>query len=233
MNVAIIVAAGRGTRVAAGDPGGTRKQFRELAGRPVLVHTLRRFDEAAEIGETIAVVPGSEVDYALAAAREHGVGKLARVVAGGASRTESVWLGLQTVAASARIVAVHDGVRPFVTAAEIDATVRAAAEDGAAILAAPVIDTLKEVEGGRVTATPARERLWRALTPQCFRAELLRRAYAEAVAAGLEATDCSALVERLGAAVRVVEGDPRNIKLTFPEDFARAEIFMQRLEARG
>ncbi|HEY9282177.1 MAG TPA: 2-C-methyl-D-erythritol 4-phosphate cytidylyltransferase, partial [Pyrinomonadaceae bacterium] len=90
-----------------------------------------------------------------------------------------------------------------------------------------------EVEGGRVTATPARERLWRALTPQCFRAELLRRAYAEAVAAGLEATDCSALVERLGVAVRVVEGDPRNIKLTFPEDFARAEIFMQRLEARG
>lgn len=228
MNVAIIVAAGRGTRVAAGDGdvGGTRKQFRELAGLPVIVHTLRRFDEAGEIAATIAVVPDSEVDSTLALARAHGLRKLARVVAGGASRTETVWRGLRAVDPSAEVVAVHDGVRPLVTAAEIDAAVRAAAEDGAAILATPVTDTVKDVEGGLVTGTLARGRLWRALTPQCFRAELLRRAYAEAVSAGLEATDDSALVERLGVAVRVVEGDPRNIKLTFPEDFARAELLL-------
>lgn len=230
MNVAIIVAAGQGTRAAAGGASAARKQFRELAGVPVLVHTLRRFEEAEEIGETIAVVPASEVDGTLALARAHGIVKLARAVAGGASRTESVWLGLRTVESSAEIVAVHDGVRPFVTAAEIDATVRAAASTGAAVLVAPVTDTVKDVEGGRITRTLPRERLWRALTPQCFRLELLRRAYAEA--AGLEATDCSALVERLGVEVRAVEGDPRNIKITQPEDFALAELLLREF-ARG
>ena len=226
MNVAIIVAAGRGTRVAAGDAGATPKQFRELAGLPVIVHTLRRFDEATEIGATIAVVPASDVDNTLALARAHDIKKLARAVAGGASRTESVWRGLQMIDASAGIVAVHDGVRPFVTAAEIDATVRAAAAGGAAVLVAPVIDTVKEVEGARVTRTLPRERLRRALTPQCFRLDLLRRAYEHAVSARLEASDCSALVERLGVEVRAVEGDPRNIKLTRPEDFALAEILL-------
>ena len=233
MNVAIIVAAGRGTRVAAGDAGATRKQFRELAGLPVIVHTLRRFDEAEEIGATIAVVPESEVEGTLALARAHGIRKLARAVAGGASRTESVWRGLQTVDARAGVVAVHDGVRPFVTAAEIDATVRAAALAGAAVLVAPVTDTVKEVEGARVTRTLPRERLRRALTPQCFRLDVLRRAYEQAVSAGLEASDCSALVERLGVEVRAVEGDPRNIKITQPEDFALAEILMRRSEVRG
>jgi len=226
MNVAIIVAAGQGTRAAAGDTVAARKQFRELAGVPVLVHTLRRFDEADEIGATIAVVPESEVDNTLALARAHGIGKLARAVAGGASRTESVWLGLQAVDTSAEIVAVHDGVRPFVAASEIDATVRAAASTGAAVLVAPVTDTVKEIEGGRVMRTLARERLRRALTPQCFRLDVLRRAYAGAVSARLEATDDSALVERLGVEVLAVEGDARNIKLTRPEDFALAEIML-------
>ena len=225
MNVAIIVAAGLGSRAAA-IGGAARKQFRELAGLPVIVHTLLRFEEAAEIGETIAVVPEAEIERTLALARAHGIGKLARAVAGGASRAESVRLGLGAVQTSAEIVAVHDGVRPFVTAAEIDATVRAASATGAAVLVAPVIDTIKEVEGGRITGTRERGRLRRALTPQCFRLELLRRAYAEAAAAGLEATDDSALVERLGVEVRAVEGDPRNIKLTRPEDFALAEILL-------
>ena len=232
MNVAIIVAAGRGTRVAAGDAGATRKQFRELAGLPVIVHTLRRFEEAAEIGATIAVVPEAEVENTLALARAHGIGKLARAVAGGASRTESVWRGLQAVDARAEVVAVHDGVRPFVTAAEIDATVRAAADGGAAVLVAPVTDTVKEVEGARITRTLPRERLRRALTPQCFRLDVLRRAYEHAVSARLEASDCSALVERLGVEVRAVEGDPRNIKITQPEDFALAELLLREF-ARG
>jgi 2-C-methyl-D-erythritol 4-phosphate cytidylyltransferase len=233
MNVAIIVAAGQGTRAAASGAAGARKQFRELCGVPVLVHTLRRFEESAEIGATVAVVPEHEVDSALALARAHGIAKLARAVAGGKSRTESVWLGLRAVDPAAEIVAVHDGVRPFVTAAEIDATVRAAAATGAAVLVAPLNDTVKEVEGGRITRTLPRERLRRALTPQCFRLDVLRRACEHAAAARLEATDCSALVERLGVEVSAVEGDPRNIKLTRPEDFALAEILMQRLEVRG
>lgn len=227
MNVAIIVAAGQGTRAAAGVTAAPRKQFRELAGLPVLVHTLRRFEESREVGGTIAVVPASEVDHTLALARTHGIGKLTRAVAGGASRTESVWLGLQTVDPSAEIVAVHDGVRPFVMAAEIDATVRAAASAGAAVLVAPVTDTVKEIEGGRIKRSLAREQLRRALTPQCFRLDVLRRAYEHAVSARLEATDCSALVERLGVEVRAVEGGSLNIKLTRPEDFALAEILLQ------
>src|SRR5438874_1707106 len=101
---------------------------------------------------------------------------------------------------------------------------------GAAILAVPATDTIKEAEGGRVLRTLERARLWRAQTPQCFRLELLRRAYESASASGLDATDCSALVERLGAAVSIVEGGAHNIKVTTPQDFALAEIFLK--EAR-
>ena len=123
MNVAIIVAAGRGERAGAGG----RKQFRTLAGEPVLVHTLRRFEECETILGTVAVVPAEEVGSFEATARARGLKKLARVVAGGATRAESVWRGLETLdAARARVVAVHDGVRPFVAPSEIDATVRAA-----------------------------------------------------------------------------------------------------------
>lgn len=224
MNVAIIVAAGRGVRAGAG----RAKQFRELAGVPVVVHALRRFEECRSVGEVVAVVPGAEAaDFAELAAR-HGLGKLARVVAGGETRTESVWRGLQAVdAATAGVVAIHDGVRPFVTPAEIDATVRAAEATGAAVLVAPVTDTIKEVGGGLIKSTPARENLRRALTPQCFRYDLLRRAYERALAAGLDATDDSALVELLGVAVAAVEGDARNLKLTRPEDFALAEILLR------
>lgn len=229
MNVAIIVAAGRGVRAGAG----RAKQFRELAGVPVVVHTLRRFEECESVGEVVAVVPGAEVSELARLAARHDLGKLARVVAGGATRTESVWRGLQAVSAeTAGVVAVHDGVRPFVTPAEIDATVRAAEECGAAVLVAPLTDTIKEVEGGLVRSTPPRERLRRALTPQCFRYGLLLRAYERAVAEGLSATDDSALIERLGSPVAAVEGGALNIKLTRAEDFALAEILVQMLEVR-
>jgi 2-C-methyl-D-erythritol 4-phosphate cytidylyltransferase len=130
-------------------------------------------------------------------------------------------------AGEVEIVAVHDGVRPFVTPEEIERTVRAAAQSGAAVLCAPVIDTIKVCEGGRIAQTLPRESLRRALTPQCFRYELLRRAYEHARAQGIEATDDSALVEMLGAVeVAVVEGDARNIKITRPEDFAFAELLL-------
>ena len=229
MNVAIIAAAGQGTRAG----GGRAKQFREISGTPIIIHTLRRFEQCSSIGEVTVVVPAGGQAELLALAARHGLRKLARVVAGGATRTESIWRGLQTVrAATAGIVAVHDGVRPFVTPEEIDRTVEEAARSGAAILAAPVVDTIKEVEAGRVARTPERGRLWRALTPQCFRYELLRRAYERALAEGLEATDDSALVERIGAEVSIVEGDPRNVKITTAQDIALAELLIK-AEARG
>jgi len=226
MNVAIIVAAGRGARAGAG----AVKQFRELGGVPVVVHTLRRFEECASVTETCLVLPASDAAGWAGLALRYDLRKLARVVAGGESRTESVWRGLQTIdAATARVVAIHDGVRPLVTPAEIDATVRAAEATGAAVLVAPVTDTVKEVGGGLIKNSLPRERLRRALTPQCFRYELLRRAYERALAEGLEATDDSALVELLGVEVSAVEGDARNIKLTRAEDFALAEILLREL----
>ncbi|MFN2481988.1 MAG: 2-C-methyl-D-erythritol 4-phosphate cytidylyltransferase, partial [Pyrinomonadaceae bacterium] len=172
MNVAIIVAAGRGERAGAG----RAKQFRELAGAPVLVHTLRRFDECASIAQIVAVVPAEEIEQFEAAAHAHAVRKLVRVVAGGATRAESVRRGLGAADAAAGVVAVHDGVRPLVKPSDIDAVVRAAEESGAAILVAPVVDTIKEVIEGVVTQTFARARLRRVLTPQCFRRDLLERA---------------------------------------------------------
>jgi 2-C-methyl-D-erythritol 4-phosphate cytidylyltransferase len=228
MNVAIIVAAGKGTRAG----GGQAKQFREIFGTPIIIHTLRRFEQATSVGEVVVVAPPADVGGVLALAAEFGLQKLARVVAGGETRTRSVWQGLQAVRAeAAEIIAVHDGVRPFVTPDEIDRTVSAARDGGAALLAARVAETIKEAEGGRVARTLDRARLWRALTPQCFRYDLLRRAYERALADGTEATDCSALVERLGATVAIVEGDPRNIKITTPEDIALAEAMMKSFQS--
>jgi 2-C-methyl-D-erythritol 4-phosphate cytidylyltransferase len=221
MNSAIIVAAGSGARFG----GGRAKQFRELAGIPLIVHTLRRFERAETIDEIIAVAPPSDLDEFRALVERFGLKKPVRVAAGGATRTESVWRGLQNVNhEQAEIVAVHDGVRPLVSVDEIDAVMRRARETGAAILASPAIDTIKEVEAGRITRTLERANLWHALTPQCFRFDVLHRAYTEAITNKTEATDDSALVERLGARIFVVEGDARrNIKITTPADLALAE----------
>lgn len=226
MNVAIIVAAGTGSRMG----GEQRKQFRLLEGSPLVVHTLKRFEACRTIGETIAVVPSVNVARFLRIANEYKLGKLARVVGGGATRRESVWRGLQAVrAATAEIIAVHDGARPFVTPDEIDCAVQAAQKSGAAILAAPPVDTIKEIEAGRISRTLSRASVRHALTPQCFRYGLLRRAYQQALA-DREATDDSQLVEALGVEVLIVEGDRRNIKITTPEDWALAEIIVREFE---
>jgi 2-C-methyl-D-erythritol 4-phosphate cytidylyltransferase len=231
MNVAIIAAAGQGMRM-----GGLRpKQFLEIDGTPIIIHTLRQFEQCAEIQEVIVVLPAAETTPFLALAGKCGLRKLARVVPGGLTRAESVFRGLQSVrAATAGIVAVHDGVRPFVTPDEISRTVRAAETTGAAILVAPATDTIKEVEHGQVARTFERGRLRRALTPQCFRYALLRRAYEQAADLDADITDDSTLVERLGVPVTIIEGDPRNIKITRPEDIALAEILLKQMsDARG
>ncbi len=224
MNVAIIVAAGTGSRMGG---GGERKQFRLLAGKPLVVHTLKRFEECHTIGEMIAVVPAEDFAHFLRLTSEHNLRKLVRVVPGGNSRVESVSRGLQAVrAATAEIIAVHDGARPFVSPDEVDRTVRAAQEEcGAAILVAAAVDTIKEIEAGHIKRTLPRANLRHALTPQCFRYDLLRRAYQQAALD--EATDDSQLVEALGVKVATVEGDRRNIKITTPEDWKLAEILVR------
>ena len=230
MNVAIIVAAGRGSRMG----GGRAKQFREISGIPIIIHTLARFELCETISEAVVVLPADARESFLALAAGHGLRKVARAVAGGETRAESVWRGLQALGAGGvEVVAVHDGVRPFVTPSEIDRAVRAAEEHGAAILAAPAVDTIKEAEGGAVRRTLERARLWHAQTPQCFRLELLRRAYGQPGALGADVTDCSALVERLGESVRVVAGGADNIKITNPRDFAIAEVLVNKFRYQG
>jgi 2-C-methyl-D-erythritol 4-phosphate cytidylyltransferase len=231
MNFAIVVAAGRGSRA-----GGARKQFREINGIPIIIHTLRRFDVCTTIDAVVVVVPEGEQEQFAALAETHGLRKVSASVAGGATRAESVWRGLEELnERQVGVVAVHDGVRPFVTPEEIDSVVREAEAHGAAILATPAVETIKEAEGPRVLRTLERARLWQAQTPQAFRRELLVRAYRDALAETLDATDCSALVERTGATVRIVEGGAHNIKITTPQDFALAEILIrgQRPEVGG
>jgi 2-C-methyl-D-erythritol 4-phosphate cytidylyltransferase len=225
MNVAIVVAAGKGSRLGGDRP----KQFLELAGIPVLIHTLRQFERSKTIDEVVTVVPAEETAGFESLAQKFELKKARRAIAGGATRAQSVRRGLAAIS-DAEIVAVHDGVRPFVTPGEIDATVEAAKLTGAAILTAEVADTIKRVEGSLVVETPARAYLRRALTPQCFRFELLKEAYQplDALEAqGSEITDDSLLVERLEIGIVAVEGSARNIKITQEEDLVLAEMILR------
>jgi 2-C-methyl-D-erythritol 4-phosphate cytidylyltransferase len=224
MNIAIIAAAGAGTRMASDRP----KQFLLLAGTPVIFHTLKPFEQCDSIHEVIVVLPAEESAGFLSMAGKFGLRKVARVVPGGATRADSVKRGLMAIrSATAEIVAVHDGVRPFVTVDEISSTVAAAQSDGAAILVAPVPDTIKQVNDRAVVGTLDRVGLRRALTPQCFQYELLRQAYQRADVNDPSLTDESALVEKLGHAVSIVEGSGRNIKITSVEDLLIAEAFLK------
>ncbi|HEX6045344.1 MAG TPA: 2-C-methyl-D-erythritol 4-phosphate cytidylyltransferase [Pyrinomonadaceae bacterium] len=229
MNTAIIAAAGMGARMASDRP----KQFLLLAGTPIIFHTLKPFEQCDSIHEVIVVLPAQESAAFLSLAAKQGLRKLSRVVPGGATRADSVKRGLMAIRpASAGIVAVHDGVRPFVTPEEIAGTVAAAESEGAAILVAPVTDTIKQISddgaGSRsIVKTLDRQELRRALTPQCFRYELLRKAYDHADVNDPSLTDESSLVERIGARVTVIEGSSRNIKITTPQDLLIAEAFLR------
>ena len=228
MNIAIIAAAGTGSRMASDRP----KQFLQLAGSPIIFHTLKPFELCDSIQEVIVVLPAAESAEFLAQAGKHGLRKLARVVPGGATRADSVKRGLMSIRpATAEIVAVHDGVRPFVTVEEIESTIKAARADGAAILATPVTSTIKLVVEGATDAavvkTLLRQNLREALTPQCFRYDLLRQAYEHVDVNDPTLTDESSLVERLGHPVTIVDGSARNIKITTPRDLLIAETFLK------
>jgi 2-C-methyl-D-erythritol 4-phosphate cytidylyltransferase len=227
MNVAIVVAAGKGTRLGGDRP----KQFLELEGIPVIIHTLRQFDLCREIDQVIVVLSDAETEPFPAFAKTFGLQKPLRAVAGGATRAQSVRRGLAVIG-EAEIVAVHDGVRPFVAPEEIDHVVAVARFNHAAILVAPVSDTIKEIKDGRIVRTFARSELRRALTPQCFHFDILKRAYDQLVeveAEGVEVTDDCQLVERLGIEIVAVEGSARNIKITREEDLALAEALLRQV----
>ena len=226
MSVAIIVAAGSGTRVG----GKTPKQFIVLAGDPLLVHTIKKFERSQTISRMVVLVPTGEESRFLAIASRYNLKKIERVLTGGPTRAETVWSGLQAVESGpAEIVAIHDGARPLVEPDDIDRTVLAAQASGAAILAARATDTIKQADGGIVSLTLNRRSLWHAQTPQCFRYDTLLRAYEDwrLHPTGF-ATDDSELVERLGVPVSIVESTSHNLKITTPEDFTLAEALLKK-----
>jgi 2-C-methyl-D-erythritol 4-phosphate cytidylyltransferase len=214
----VIVAGGSGTRVG----GKELKQFRWIAGKPMLLHSLQTFHARADVAVVVCVIPRVYVGDPPPWILQCDVSRLL-VSVGGATRSESVLNGLEDLPPEVRIVLIHDAARPGVTDSMIGRVIDAVRHDGAAIAALPVSDTIKAVDGaGRITNTVDRSRLWRAQTPQGFRRELIVRAHREGFG-GLDATDDAALCERLGIPVTVVHGDERAMKITEEADFARAE----------
>ena len=221
---AVIVAAGAGRRMG-GAAGGSRKQYLEIAGEPVLLRALRPFLDHPRVGHVAVVLPPEDLAAPPAWLAELPVSR----VAGGAERGDSVWNGLRAVEGRGALVLIHDGARPFVSADLID-RVLAAAVHGGAVAALPATDTLKEVDAdGRVAATVDRSRFWHAQTPQAFRYDDIVAAHRAAREAGVAATDDAALAERHGVPVYVVEGDPANIKVTRPFDLEIAGILARGL----
>jgi 2-C-methyl-D-erythritol 4-phosphate cytidylyltransferase len=220
MNTAIIVAAGSGERFKSEVP----KQFLEINGKPVIVHTIERLSAAPSVDTIVLVLAHERIaDFEKHRAE---LPKLDAIVAGGKSRGESVLNGLKAVSDECEIVAVHDGARPLVSVDEIERVIAKAKETGAACLVAPVTDTIKSIRGGEIAATLDRDKLRRALTPQAFKREILLKAFELADLNGC-VTDDSYLVEKLGHPVAFVEGSSTNIKITHREDLVLAEALMR------
>ena len=221
---AILAAAGRGVRL------GTRKQLLDFEGTPLAAWSLAAIAACPEVRDIIIVCEADERGAFEEVARTRGGGKVRAVVAGGARRQDSVLAGLRAAPSDTSIALIHDGARPFVTREQIEAVIAAARESGAAILAVPEKETVKQmVDSGTVARTLPRESLWHAQTPQAFDMGILLRAHEAAERDGFVGTDCSMLVEAAGeTAVRIVAGSYDNVKITTPDDLAAASIIAAR-----
>jgi 2-C-methyl-D-erythritol 4-phosphate cytidylyltransferase len=225
MTSAIIVAAGKGTRMGPN----VDKLFLELNGCPVVAHTWRRFEQSRDISEIIMVVRDGMQDAFSDLARKYGFNKRFQLVSGGKERQESVWNGLEALSPDARIVAIQDAARPCTSHALIHATIEAARDIGAAVAAQPVTDTIKETSDGKfIRRTADRSRLWAVQTPQTFKVEVIRRALSEVRRQGLNVTDDTAACEIIGQPVKLVLCPEPNPKITRPEDLAYVELLLHR-----
>jgi len=240
--VVIIPAAGLGTRMApvpAGAKGDKKaalsKQFTELGGTPILIHTLRKFAAVEAVSEIWVALRENEIaGFRVRLEKEAGdvLNKRVELVVGGEHRQQSVQNALNAVIAAADdIILVHDAVRPFVTAEIIQEVIEAARKYGAAIAGMPAVDTVKQVErtaeGALIKATIPRASIVMAQTPQSFRYNVIKKAFDEAAADGFMGTDEASLVERSGHDVAVVMGAPKNIKITAPADMELAEFYLK------
>jgi 2-C-methyl-D-erythritol 4-phosphate cytidylyltransferase len=220
---AIIAAAGVGRRMKADRP----KQLLALDGTPILVYTLRKFDSCEIIDHIVVPSPHEFVEEIRDLIQRERLKKRVTVIEGGERRQDSVWIGMQHLDAETTTVAVHDAVRPCVTIAEIESVVAEANHRGAAILAIPIVDTVKQVERDQVEMTVTREHLVLAQTPQVFKIEVLREAFERARTDEYYGTDESSLVERIHLPVSIVRGSERNIKITRPSDLTLARVFLE------
>ena len=219
---AVIVAAGNASRM-----GGIDKVMAPLKGEPMILRTVRAFQNCDPIREIVIVTRPDLIVPIMDLC--HDFSKVRMVVAGGETRTESVENGLRALSDKVQLVAVHDGARPLITWQVIDRTVRAANTYYAAAPAIPVKDTIKVVNGGIIRSTPDRSALRAIQTPQVFDKDLLRGALQKAKTDGVTLTDDCSAVERLGMSVKIVEGDERNIKVTTPLDLKIAELFLEEM----
>ena len=228
MTSAIIVAAGKGTRMGPQ----VDKLFLELNGCPVVAHTWRRFDEAGCIDEILMVVRDGMQDAFGALAEQYKFKQRFRLVVGGKERQDSVWNGLEALSSGTEIVAIQDAARPCTSRALIAATVAAARDIGAAVAAQHVTDTIKESRDGKlIERTLDRTRLWAVQTPQTFRVDIIRRALAAVRQEGLLVTDDTAACELIGQPVQLVLSTQPNPKVTRPEDLPCVEALLRSLAA--
>jgi len=237
--VVIIPAAGLGTRMssapAAKGKHSPSKQFTDLAGTPILVHTLRRFAECAEVTEIFVALRKAEISgFRSRLEKEFSdiLQKKVQLVEGGEHRQQSVANALAAVkAAPDDVILVHDAVRPLVTPEIIQEVIRGVQKHGAAIAGLPAVDTIKQVErtaeAALITATLPRERVVMAQTPQGFRYEIIKKAFDQATADGFVGTDEASLAEHSGQEVAVVMGSARNLKITNPADLSLAEFYLK------
>lgn len=216
----VIVAAGSASRM-----GGIDKVMAPLGGEPMIVRTVRAFQECDAV-KKIVVVTRQDLILPITSLCS-GMDKVKAVVAGGSSRQESVHLGLNALSGEVQLVAVHDGARPLATWQLIDRVIRAANTYGAAAPAIPVKDTIKVVQGGVVKMTPDRSELYAVQTPQVFDFDLLRGALKKVEQEQLQVTDDCSAVEQMGMRVKIVEGDERNLKVTTPMDLKIAQMLLE------
>lgn len=221
----IIVAAGSGKRMNSK----LAKQYIELKGREILSYTVETFNSSRFIDEIVLVVGESDIENAEKnIVQKYGFEKVRTVTAGGSERQYSVNNGLRSISPDCDIVLIHDGVRPFVSDRYIKRLIDTAAEYGACVLGVPVKDTIKVCgEDNIIASTPERSSLWIAQTPQCFRYDIIKNAYSEAMRKNISGTDDCMLVERTGVKIKMVEGDYNNIKITTPEDLYIGERILE------
>jgi len=218
---AVVAAAGTASRMEGQD-----KILAPLGDYPVLIHALRALEESTRVREIVVVTREDLIVPVSQLCRDFGLGKVKKVLVGGASRMESVLNGIREVSDKAELIAIHDGARPLVTPEIIDEAVAQAEKWGAAAPAVPVKDTVKQAVNGRVERTPDRSELFAVQTPQVFEAGLIRGALGKALSDGVSLTDDCAAVERLGMSVMLTAGSYENIKITTPVDLAIGEAIL-------